>query len=83
MTMLRDDDRRWPDDRDLDRVRATPRGVVGGWLVVAAIAALIFVVPPTVNAADVALEHAKQNVQRVEHHLAQSLRLSPEHVRRC
>ena len=83
MTMRRDNDERWPDDIDLDRVRATPRGVLGGWLVVAAIAVLMLGVPPTVSTADVALVHAKQNVEKVEHQLAQSLRLSHEHVRRC
>jgi hypothetical protein len=72
MTMRSNDDR-WAHDYDLDRVRATRGGIAGGWLVVAAIAGLMLVVPPSVCVADVALDHAKAKVAKVETRLAQVL----------
>jgi hypothetical protein len=81
--MRRDDDQRWSEDVDLDRVCATPRGVFGGWIVVAAIVALMLVVPPTVDAADEALDSAKQHVEKVEHKLAQVMPQFAAHSHRC
>lgn len=70
--MRRNDDR-WTHDYDLDRVRATRGGIAGGWLVVAAIAGLMLVVPPSICVADVALDRAKEKVAKVETRIAQVL----------
>jgi hypothetical protein len=82
--MRKDDGERWTDDADLDRMQATPRGVAGGWLVVILIAGLMLVVPPTVDAADQALDHARQSVRKVERKLAQVVpRLVVDRARPC
>ena len=81
--MRMDEDERWPDDMDLDRIRATPRGVFGGWLVVGAIMALMLAVPPAVSTADIAVAHAKQNVEKVEHRLARTFGWPGERIHRC
>jgi hypothetical protein len=81
--MRKDDDERWTDDLDLDRVRATPRGILGGWLIVAAIAGLMLVGPPTVEGADRALYGAKQGVEKVEHQLAQVMPQFAIRAHRC
>ena len=79
--MRKDDDERWMDD--LDRVRATPRGLAGGWLVVTVMAGLMLVVPPTIDAADQALGHARQSVRTVEHKLAQVVPHLVDRARPC
>jgi hypothetical protein len=72
MTTMRNDDvERLPDDVDIDRVRATPRGIAGGWIVVAAIALLMATVPPAICLADTAVADARQKVTKVEHRLGQ------------
>jgi hypothetical protein len=73
----------WPDDIDLDRMQATSRSNSGGWLVVALIAVLIIVIPPTVNAAGAAIADARQGVDKVEHHLAQMLPRFAERKHPC
>jgi hypothetical protein len=78
--MRDDDDRRWADDIDLDRVRATPRGIIGGWIVVAVVAALMTGVPPTVDALDDAVLAARHNATKVEQRLAQIL---PQAMAEC
>lgn len=82
--MRKDKSDRWLDDVDADRVRATRGGIAGGWLVVAALAALMLIVPPTINAAEMGLFDAKQQVAKVEQRLAQSLsRPAVAHDRPC
>jgi hypothetical protein len=70
--MRNDDCERWPEDIDIDRVKASPRGIVGGWVVVAIIAALMLIGPPTKGAFDIALVGAKEDVVKVEHLFAQA-----------
>ena len=70
--MRADEDGRWPDSFDFDRVSATRRGVVGGWIVVAVIAALMLIVPPAVTRADMAFAHARQKIEKVEHRFVQT-----------
>lgn len=71
--MRKDDFERWPEDFDIDRVKASPRGIAGGWAVVAILAVAMLIGPPTVSAVDVALRDVKQDVVKVEHRLAQVL----------
>jgi hypothetical protein len=72
MTMRKKYDAVWTENLDLDLMRATRRGVLGGWIVVGAIAALMLIVPPAVTRADMALAHARQNIEKVEHRAAQA-----------
>lgn len=62
---------RWPDDVDIDRVRAAPRSVAGAWLTAAMIAVLMLIVPSTVSTVDVALRDATQKVAKAGQQLAQ------------
>jgi ABC-type thiamin/hydroxymethylpyrimidine transport system permease subunit len=79
MTMHRDDDC-WTLDFDLDRVRATPGGIAGGWIVAGIIAALMVIVPASACVADVAVAHARHKVEKIERTLAQVLpRAMPRH----
>jgi hypothetical protein len=70
---MRKDDESWPDDVDIDRVRAAPRSIAGGWAVVAVIALLMLAGPSAICAVDVALLDAKQDVAKVERRLAHVL----------
>jgi hypothetical protein len=70
---MRRDDERWPDNIDVDRVRAAPRSIAGAWIVVGLIAVLMLVVPPSVEAVDVALDDVRQDVAKVEQRLVQVL----------
>jgi hypothetical protein len=70
---MRRDDERWPDNIDVDRVRAAPRSIAGAWIVVGLIAVLMLVVPPSVEAMDVALDDVRQDVAKVEQRLVQVL----------
>jgi hypothetical protein len=70
---MRKDDQGWLRDIDIDRVRAAPRSIAGGWAVVAVIAVLMLAGPPTICVVDAALVDAKQDVARVEHRLAHVL----------
>ncbi len=70
---MRKDDESWSEDIDIDRVRAAPRSIAGGWIVVAVLTALMLAGPPTIGAVDVVLLDAKQDAARVEHRLAQVL----------
>jgi hypothetical protein len=81
--MRKDDDEHWTDDVDLDRVRATSGGISGGWTVVAAIAALMLIVPPAINATNEALVDAKQQIVRAEYRLAQVMPLFAVRTHRC
>lgn len=71
--MRKNDDRAWTDaeDVDLDRVRATPGGIAGGWAVVAVLMVLMLILPPTISTADIALLGAGQQIAKVEYRLAQ------------
>jgi hypothetical protein len=71
--MRKDESERWPEDVDFDRVRASPRGIAAGWIVVAIFAGLMSIGPATVSSVDVVLRDVKQDVVKVEHRLAQSL----------
>jgi hypothetical protein len=77
--MRKDESEGWPEDVDVDRVRATPRSVVAGWAVVAIIAAVMTIGPPTVSAVDVALVDAKHDAVKIEHRMAQSVPVSLIH----
>jgi hypothetical protein len=70
---MRRDDERWPDNIDVDRVRAAPRSIAGAWIVVGLIAVLMLVVPPSVEAVDVALNDVRHDVGKVEQRLVQVL----------
>jgi hypothetical protein len=72
-SMRKDDFERWPEEIDVDRVKASPRSIAGGWAVVAIFTLLMLIGPPTVSAVDDAVTDAKQDVVKVEHRLAQSL----------
>jgi hypothetical protein len=69
--MRKDEYDRWPDDVDLDRVRAAPGSVAGAWVAAAMVAALMLVVPSTVSTVDVALRDTTQKVARAGQQLAQ------------
>jgi len=69
--MRKDEDQAWAAEVDLDRVRATPGGIVGGWVVVAVLMALMLILPPTISTADIALLDAAQGITKVEYRLAQ------------
>ena len=71
--MRKDDDERWTEDVDVDRVRASPRSIAGGWAVVAMLGVAMLIGPPTIRAADVALMDAEQDVAKVELRVAQVL----------
>ena len=71
--MCEDDRERWPEDVDVDRVRASPRCIAAGWVVVAVFACLMSIGSATVESVDVVMRDVKQDVAKVEHRLAQSL----------
>jgi hypothetical protein len=73
MPIMRKDDERWPDEIDVDRVRAAPRSIAGAWIVAGLFAVLMLVVPPSVEAVDVALDDVRQDVAKVERHIVQVL----------
>ena len=81
--MHKDEDQAWTAEIDLDRVRATPGGIVGGWVVVAVMMALMLILPPTISTADTALLDAAQGITKVEYQLAQIMPrfIAPSH--RC
>jgi len=70
---MRRDHERWPEEIDVDRVRAAPRSIAGAWIVVGLFGALMVLVPPSVEAVDVALDGVRLDVAKVEHRVAQIL----------
>ena len=81
--MRNDDIDTLPEDIDADRVRATGRGIAGGWVVVAAIAALMALLPPAVCAASVAFADARQEIAKVEQRVAQAVPRFAGREHRC
>ena len=70
---MRKDDEHWPEEIDVERVRAAPRSIAGAWIVAGLFALLMLVVPPSVQAVDVALDGVRLDVAKVEHRVAQLL----------
>ena len=70
---MRRDNEGWPEEIDVERVRAAPHSIAGAWIVAGLFALLMLVVPPSVQAVDVALDGVRLDVAKVEHRVAQIL----------
>jgi hypothetical protein len=61
---------RWQEDVDLERVRASPRSIAAGWLVVGLVATLMSVGPVAACAFRATMTDAGHELAVVRHHLA-------------
>jgi hypothetical protein len=60
---------RWQEDVDLERMRASPRSIAAGWIVVGLVAALMSAGPAAVCAFEAAMTDARHELAVVRHHL--------------